>query len=168
MASNTSNGKIYQLNVKPEVAGERGLPKMPVPSADITVAGMSGDFNRYRHESRRDNPNMALMIMPIEMLHRLNEEGWPIRPGDIGENITTTGIPYESFASGNRYRLGEAEIQISVKCDPCKNLYELPYVGSVRGPEFVKTMLNRRGWYARVLKEGRIRKDDVIRQIFSP
>ncbi len=165
---NIAKGHIYQINVKPETEGQRGLPKIPVLSAFVTREGVAGDFNRYRHEHRRDNPNMALLIMPIEMLLSLGEEGWPIRPGDIGENITTTGLPYDSFASGSCYRIGEVEIQISVKCDPCKNLYGLSYVGDKHGPDFVKTMLNRRGWYARVLREGRINKDDVIQQIPPP
>lgn len=141
---------------------------MPVPSAVATTTGITGDFNRYRYEKRRGNPNMALLLMPLEMLKRLNEEGWPLKPGDIGENITTTGMPYESFKSGNCYKIGDIEIQISVKCDPCTNLYGLPFVGEKRGPEFVKTMLNRRGWYARVLKEGSIKKNDAITLIPSP
>lgn len=165
MRNTSKNAHVYQINVKPETPGQRGLPKLAVSSAVVTREGIVGDFNRYRHEHRRDNPDMALLVMPLEMLQRLNEEGWPLRPGDIGENITTVGIPNESFAQGNCYKIGEVEIQISVKCDPCKNLYGLSYVGGKRGPEFVKTMLNRRGWYARVLKAGRIKKDDVIEQI---
>ncbi len=162
MTTLVKTGRIHQINVKPQTPGERGLPKMPSPSAVVTTQGIVGDFNRYRHEKRRDNPNMALLLMPIEMLEQLNKEGWPLKPGDIGENITTTGMLYDSFTSGNCYRVGEVEIQISVKCDPCTNLYGLSYVGESRGPEFVKTMLNRRGWYARVLKEGVIKKGDTI------
>lgn len=163
-----SSGRVFQINVKPQTAGQRGLPKMPVPSGVVTVAGIAGDFNRYRHEHRRDNPNMALLLMPLEMLKLLNEEGWPLKPGDVGENLTTIGLPYDSFKSGNYYRIGEVEIQISVKCDPCKNLYELSYVGESLGPEFIKTMLNRRGWYARVLKEGVIKAGDAITPISAP
>ena len=168
MTTLVKTGRIYQINVKPQTPGERGLPKMPALSAVVTTQGIVGDFNRYRHEKRRDNPNMALLLMPIEMLKQLNDEGWPLKPGDIGENITTTGIPYDSFISGNYYKVGDVEIQISVKCDPCTNLYGLSYVGEKRGTEFVKTMLNRRGWYARVLKEGVIKKGDTITQIPAP
>lgn len=51
---------------------------------------------------------------------------------------------------------------ITRPCDPCSNLYLLPYVGERRGPEFMKTMLQRRGWYARVLTPGRVRRGDPI------
>lgn len=163
-----STGKIYQINVKPRTPGQRGLPKLPVESVMVTYRGLEGDFNNYRYEERHDDPDMALLVMPLETIKQLNEEGWPIQPGDIGENITTLGIPYSSFVSGKRYGLGEAEIQISRRCDPCSNLYLLPYVGQANGPRFLKTMLDRRGWYARVLQEGAIRKGDSIHELDSP
>lgn len=54
---------------------------------------MDGDFNLYRHEQKNDSPRQALLIMPLEMIQHLNEEGWEIKPGDIGENITTQAFP---------------------------------------------------------------------------
>ena len=157
-----TTGKIYQINVKPETAGQRGLPKLQVESAMVTYNGIDGDFNKWRHEKKHDDPDLALLIMSLEKIQELNKEGWPIQPGDIGENITTIGIPYEDFAPGKRYKLGEAEIQISEICDPCTNLYLLPYVGKEKGPGFMKAMLKRRGWYAKVLQEGRVRKGDTF------
>jgi MOSC domain-containing protein YiiM len=100
--------------------------------------------------------------MPLETLQVLNAEGWPIRAGDIGENITTVGLPYDEFAPGKVYTVGAAELQISRACDPCDNLFLLPYVGKARGAEFLKTMLGRRGWYARVRREGVVRRGDQI------
>ena len=135
---------------------------MPVESASITKNGLDGDFNVYRHEELDDDPDSAVLLMPLEMLEELNREGWPIKPGDIGENITTTGIPYQDFAPGRRFAIGGAEVQVSRACDPCDNLFLLPYIGRERGPEFLKAMLGRRGWYARVTREGRVRKGDII------
>jgi MOSC domain-containing protein YiiM len=153
---------VQQINVKSFVPGERGLPKKPVDSAHVSFAGVEGDFNVYRHEERKDDPDSALLIMPIEMIRELNSEGWPIKPGDLGENFTTDGIPYGSFAVGKVFTAGEVRFQISRACDPCDNLFLLPYVGQSRGPEFLKVMLGRRGWYARVLKEGLVRAQDLI------
>jgi MOSC domain-containing protein YiiM len=45
---------------------------------------------------------------------------------------------------------------VTEACDPCDELYSLPYVGKEKGPAFVKTMMGRRGWYAKVLREGEI------------
>jgi len=155
-------GRILELHRKPEVGGEHGLPKPSVPEARVTRAGLVGDFNRYRHEEKQDDPGMAVLVVPHETLEELGREGWPVRPGDLGENITTEGIAYDWFAPGRRFRAGEVVFEVSKPCTPCDNLYLLPYVGPVRGPEFLKVMLDRRGWYARVLHEGRVRVGDPI------
>jgi MOSC domain-containing protein YiiM len=155
-------GTVHQISLKPKKTGERGLPKRSVSAATITEAGVEGDFNRYRHEELGDDPDSALLLMPIETLEELNREGWPVRPGDLGENITTQGIPYAGFSPGTTFKLGDASIEVSRACEPCTNLYELPYVGESRGPAFLKVMLNRRGWYARVLRGGRVAQGDSI------
>ncbi len=158
-------GFVQQVNVKPQVKGEHGLPKKPVGSAHVTAAGVRGDFNVYRHEERNDDPDQALLIMPLETIRELNQEGWPIKPGDLGENFTTTGIPYSEFAVGRTFSAGGTRFQISMPCDPCDNLYLLPDVGESKGPGFLKVMLGRRGWYARVLAEGDVRAGDRIDQV---
>ena len=33
-------------------------------------------------------------------------------------------------------------------------MYSLPYIGPARGPAFVRALVGRRGWYARVLAGG--------------
>jgi MOSC domain-containing protein YiiM len=169
MVGGTSGaGRVYEIHRKPEVGGEHGLPKPSVPEASVTRAGVVGDFNRYRHEEKRDDPGMALLIIPRETLSDLAREGWPVAPGDLGENITTEGIAYDAFAPGRRFRVGEVVFEVSKPCTPCDNLYLLPYVGSARGPEFLKVMLDRRGWYARVLREGRVRSGDPVVRIDGP
>ena len=155
-------GVVQQINVKPQTPGEHGLPKKPTDSAFVSLAGVRGDYNLYRHEKRNDDPDMALLVMPLETIRELNSEGWPIKPGDLGENLTTTGIPYSAFAVGKVFAVGDVRFQVSKPCDPCDNLWLLPYVGREKGPAFLKTMLNRRGWYARVLSEGLVRTGDRI------
>jgi MOSC domain-containing protein YiiM len=159
------NGRVFQINLKPETPGSRGLPKYPVPSVLITRSGVEGDHNVYRHEELGDDPDSAVLLMPLETLNALNDEGWPIKPGDIGENITTEGIPYDQFQPGRTFAVGGARVQISRACDPCANLYLLPYVGEEKGPAFLKTMLGRRGWYARVTGEGTVRTGDTITEL---
>jgi MOSC domain-containing protein YiiM len=161
----TVSGRVLELHRKPHVAGEHGLQKPAVSEAFVSRAGVEGDFNLFRHEEKADDPSMALLIMPREMLRELAQEGWPVRPGDLGENITTEGIAYTAFAPGRRFRAGEAVFEVSAACTPCDNLYLLPYVGTRRGPEFLKVMLDRRGWYARVVREGRVRVGDRIEPV---
>jgi len=156
------SGRVFELHRKAEIAGEHGLPKPSVSEALVSRSGLRGDFNRYRHEEKKDDPAMALLLVPRETLSELSREGWPVRPGDLGENFTTEGIPYNAFTPGRRFRAGEVMFEISKACTPCDNLFLLPYVGPARGAEFLKVMLDRRGWYARVLHEGRVRAGDRI------
>jgi MOSC domain-containing protein YiiM len=165
--SSSVRGRVYRLSRKPQTPGQRGLPKMAVAEATLRVQGVEGDFNVYRHEEAHDDPAMAILILPLETLRELDREGWPVRPGDVGENITTVGLPYDAFAPGRRFRVGEVLLEVSKPCTPCDNLFQLPYVGPERGPEFLKVTLGRRGWYARVLHEGVVRTDDPVERLES-
>lgn len=147
------SASVIQVSVKPDTPGEVGLPKIPVDQVWVKKEGLEGDYNRARMKKGND-PDKAVMIISTDILDQLNQEGWPVKPGDVGENLTITNIDYKKIAAGQKYLIGEAEIEISFICEPCTNLYKLPYVGTQRGPEFMATIMNRRGWYARVLKEG--------------
>ncbi len=157
--------KVIQLNVKDKKNNEVGLPKYPISKVTVTSNGMTGDFNNYRHDHLKNTPEQALLIMPVEMIKKLNKEGWPLQPGDIGENLTTEGIPYNEFSPESKFKVGTVEFQISYACTPCHNLEHLAYVGKEKGNEFIKTMIDRRGWYARVLKEGEIAIGDEIQKL---
>lgn len=158
-------GRVRSLHRKPETGSEHGLPKPATGEVLVLRGGIEGDFNRYRHEEQHDEPAQAILLMPIETIRGLNAEGWPVREGDLGENITTEGIPYAEFRPGDRFRAGEAVLQISKPCTPCTNLHLLPYVGEAKGPAFLKAMLDRRGWYASVIQEGRVRTGDRIQRL---
>ena len=157
--------KIHQINVKPNRANEHGIPKTSVISAILSKSGIEGDYNNYRTIKKDQNPDMAVLVYPIETIHQLNDEGWPIMPGDMGENFTISGIPHSHFSPNQQYQIGESLIEISFECDPCQNLSVLPYVGKTKINEFIKTLMHRRGWYARVLKEGLIVQDCIVKQI---
>lgn len=128
----------------------------------MTRAGVEGDFNLYRQTKKAGDPEMAVLLIARETLEDLHAAGWPVRPGDLGENITTTGIPYAMFEPPRRVRVGEVTLRTTKRCVPCTNLYALPYVGEARGPAFLKATLGRRGWFASVEKGGRIRRGDAV------
>ncbi len=159
------NGTVLQLNVKARAENERGLPKKQVEEAYVALTGVNGDYNRYRTETRGGDLAQAVLIVPLETIAQLNSEDWPVKPGDLGENITSQGIPYDNFAAGQRYKIGTAEIELTKQSKPCKNLHTLPYAGNEKGVEFVRALNNRRGWYAKVITEGVIRKGDTIEKI---
>jgi len=150
------SGRILQLSVKPNTPGERGLPKRAVVRLELRATGATGDFNHYRAERLPGDLDQAVLILTEEVLTALAAEGWPIRPGDLGENLTLADIPEAALQPGARLRLGDVLLEISHACDPCTELYALPYVGAARGPELIRTLHGRRGWYARVLHPGSV------------
>ena len=154
--------KVRSLQTKPKVAGARGIPKHAVDAIVVTPKGVEGDYNRYRHERKKDDKAHALLLIPLETLEALNGEGWPVSAGDLGENVTTEGVAYDAFVIGQRVAIGDVIVEITEACVPCSNLAVLPYVGAARVKEFIKTMRNRRGWYARVVRGGSIHVGDAI------
>jgi len=155
-------GRLTRLSVKPETPGEFGLPKRAVPELRVTPTGAEGDFNRYRSEVLAGDGDQALLLMTEDLLETLRGEGWPVSPGDLGENLTLGGIPESHLAPGVRLRLGGVEIEISKACDPCTETHSLPYIGAARGPAFVRALVGRRGWYARVRTAGLLTLDTTV------
>ena len=159
--------KVLQLNVKPKKSGEYGLPKQPVAELRITATGAEGDYNHYRATKLKGDPDQAILLVTQEILSQLRTEGWPVEPGHLGENITLDQVPESELRPGTRVRVEEVLLEVTKPCDPCTELHSLPYVGARRGPEFVRTMVNRRGWYARVLIPGVVRVDAPVQIISS-
>ncbi|HTP56350.1 MAG TPA: MOSC domain-containing protein [Thermoplasmata archaeon] len=158
-------GVVEALHAKPRTPGEHGLPKPSVPRVAVRGDGVEGDYNVYRQEEKHGDPRMAVLLIPAETLEEFRRDGWPVRPGDLGENVTTRGLSYEALAPPGRFEVGRAVLEISKACTPCDNLHLLPYVGPSRGAEFVRTAVGRRGWYARVVREGEIQVGDPIRRL---
>ena len=156
---------ILQINRKPRKKGEAGLPKISIEEAKVTSQGIEGDFNRYRTLRKNSDPDMALLILSDDIINQLNREGWPVLPGDLGENLTLTNIDYSSILPGQNYKIGNIQIMISFICDPCSYLEVLPYVGEIKLIDFIKTLKNRRGWYARVVRGGQIFAGDLVKII---
>ena len=158
-------GQVASLSVKPDTPGEVGLPKHRVGALHIAAGGARGDFNRYRARELHGDPDSAILLLTEDVLETLRAEGWPIEPGHLGENVLLAGIPAGELSTGRRVRLGEVLLEVTRACDPCTELYQLPYVGRARGPEFIRALRDRRGWYARVLEEGRVTEGDSARLI---
>ena len=156
------NSKIFQINKKPNIQGEPGLPKISTETAIVTKLGIQDDYNNFRNNKKGNDPSMALMLLSYDIISQLNEEGWPVKSGDLGENIMLEGVNYSDFAPKKKYRIGKVEIEISFVCDPCMTLQNLPYIGKKNINSFIKTLMGRRGWYAKVLKAGIIQKGDPL------
>src|SRR4051794_9667642 len=97
----------------------------------IAGVGVEGDAHagetvKHRSRVRRDpsQPNLRQVHLIHEELHEeLRRAGYDVKPGDMGENVTTSGLDLLLLPAGARLRLGaEAEIEITGLRNPCVQL----------------------------------------------
>lgn len=153
---------IVSINIKPRDDSGVGIPKVPVSEIMVTKGGVGEDFNYYRYEAKDNTKRRAVLIIPRETLRDLREEGWPVEDGHLGENLTTEGFVHHDLKVGTVLRTGDVRIRITEECHPCRTLANLDYVGKGRVDEFISTLKGRRGWYAEVLTEGKLKVGDTI------
>lgn len=147
---------VVRLAIKPKVEGEVGLPKPEVGTLRLTAAGAEGDYNHYRTTELHGDPDQAVLVVTEDLLAQLGRDGWPVQPGDLGENLTLRGVPESALSAGVTLEIGAVSVVLTRPCDPCTNLYALPYIGRRRGPDFLKATVGRRGWYGKVVVPGEI------------
>ncbi|RMG30118.1 MAG: MOSC domain-containing protein [Methanobacteriota archaeon] len=158
------DGWLVSINVKPKDATEVGIPKQSIEVAQVTEWGVENDFNYYRFYSKGNTKDRAVLILTKEIIDDLNREGWPVGIGHLGENLTLESVQSSELDVGTELCVGEVQLQITELCQPCRTLANLNYVGQERVDEFITTLKGRRGWYARVLRPGKIRKGDPVRR----
>jgi MOSC domain-containing protein YiiM len=155
-------GSIIQINISPG-----GLPKRPIPEATITAEGILGD--RWAHPDIHGGPRQALLLITSEGIEELIAQGYPLFPGALGENLTTAGLDRRQMRVGQRYRVGEIFVELTKVRAPCITL-------DVYGPAIKKAIYDAQvnagdpstplwglsGFYARVLKVGNLRPQDII------
>jgi MOSC domain-containing protein YiiM len=113
------------------VAADRGHHfSKPLQRAIVMVEGHgiegdahAGAFIRHRHlaRARPRLPNLRQVhLIPCELFGTLLAEGYDVGPGDLGENVTTAGVPLEKLPLGTRIRLGDdAVVELTGLRTPC-------------------------------------------------
>jgi MOSC domain-containing protein YiiM len=105
----------------------------PVRERIVLVArlGVEGDAHlgtTVKHRSRVARDPGARNLRQVHLLGaELHEElaalGFEVRPGDLGENVTTCGLDLLSLPPGTRLRLGDtAVVEIAGLRNPCRQL----------------------------------------------
>ena len=137
-----------------------GVPKLAVAEARITVAGLSGDWQKNR--KYHGGPERALCLYSLERIETLAAEGHRVAPGSLGENVTVAGLGWDDVVPGVRLRLGdEVLVEVTSYTRPCRAI-----AGFFADGRPVRVSQARHpGWsrvYARVLGEGLVRRGDPI------
>ena len=105
--------------------------KTTEPSIDLVEGmGVRGDAHygpTVQHRSRvaadPSQPNLRQVhLMHAELLAELAGAGFVVRPGELGENITTAGVPLLDLPVGTRLEIGHAAIIVTGLRNPCAQI----------------------------------------------
>lgn len=155
-------GEILQVNIS-----RGGIPKRPVFEGDVGVDGVAGDA--WDHPNIHGGPRQAVLLITAEGIEELTALGFALYPGALGENFTTRGLDRRALRIGQRFRAGDAIIQLTKLRTPCATL-------DVYGPGIQRAMFDARvqardassprwglsGFYASVVQPGIVRPRDPI------
>ena len=138
--------------------------------AGLGVEGDAHQGERVKHRSRvaRDptQPNLRQVhLIHVELFDELRAAGFEIAPGQMGENVTTSGLDLLALPTGTRLRLGAAAVvEVTGLRNPCAQLDGIQ-------PGLMKATLDRdadgnlvrkAGVMAVVVAGGEIRPGDPI------
>lgn len=154
-------GTVVQVS-----ASRGGVPKIALPSAAVATTGIVGDAWRYPfHGGRRK----AILVITAEGIDELNANGFALFPGALGENLTTCGLDRRHMQLGQRFRVGEAAIELTHIRTPCATLdvygpgiQAAVYDEHVMAGDRAAPRWGLSGFYASVLEPGIIRQGDTI------
>lgn len=86
----------------------------------------AGETVKHRSRVERDasQPNLRQVHLIASELHdELRQAGFDVEPGEMGENVTTSGIDLLGLATGTLLRLGaEAVVEVTGLRTPCGQL----------------------------------------------
>ncbi len=163
MASTDTPGqviaRVFQINLS-----DGGVPKLPRLEAQVTEQGLLGD--RQRDQVHHGGPDRAVCLYSLEQILALQQEGHPVYPGALGENLTLSGVDWSQMEPGVRLQIGDClVVEVTAYANPCSNL--IPYfLGGKFKQISQKARPGRSRVYARILQPGTVRISDPVVVIF--
>ena len=140
----------------------------------VAGMGVEGDAHQgttVKHRSRvaRDptQPNLRQVHLVHAELHdELREAGFTVAPGQMGENVTTSGVDLLGLATGTRLHLGSSAIvEVTGLRNPCAQLDKIQkgLMAATLGRDEHGNLVRKAGIMGVVLAEGEVRPGDPIR-----
>lgn len=140
--------------------------------------GVEGDAHagqtvKHRSRVRRDpsQPNLRQVhLMHSELFAELMELGFPVWPGDLGENITTEGLDLLALPRGTRLQFdGGAFVEITGLRNPCAQIdgFQPGLMQAVLGRDDAGNLVRKAGVMGIVLASGVVKAGAGI-QVFLP
>jgi MOSC domain-containing protein YiiM len=156
---------ILQINIS-----KGGVPKLPVTEAVITPLGIDGDL--HAHPEIHGGLIKALLLITSEGIEELKGQGFPLFYGALGENLTTSGLDRRSLRIGQRWRIGEAVIELTRIRTPCRTIEvygagigQAVYDQDVKAGDPSSPRWGLSGFYASVVHAGSIWTGDPVTEL---
>jgi MOSC domain-containing protein YiiM len=136
--------------------------------------GVDGDAHMgetVKHRSRvaKDptQPNLRQVhLLHEELFDELQAKAFIVRPGDMGENVTTRGIDLLGLPTGTRLHLGEAVIvEITGLRNPCVQIdrFQQGLMAATLDRDADGNLIRKAGVMGIVLAGGDVRPGDAIK-----
>lgn len=123
-----------------------GIPKQSVAAADVESDGLVGDA--HEHDKHR-RLHRAVLIQDLELLEQIRDEGFPVEPGTMGENLTVRGLNVQGLNPGDQLRFEDGPIlELTEPRKPC-------FVLDTIDPTIKDAIVGRCGFLAKVVRPGR-------------
>ncbi|WP_299540334.1 MOSC domain-containing protein [uncultured Streptomyces sp.] len=134
--------------------------------------GVEGDVHAgvtVKHRSRMaqdpTRPNLRQVhLIHEELFAEVRPEGFEVAPGDLGENITTSGIDLLGLPAGTLLRIGEAVLEVTGLRNPCLQIdrFRDGLLKQVVGRDGAGNIVRKAGIMSIVKEGGVVRPGDTI------
>ena len=165
-------GKVLSVNVggirQFDYEGHKArsaIWKSPV-TGRVFARGINLDGDQQADREAHGGPDKAVYAYAVE-----DQKWWesvigrPLAYGEVGENLTTEGIHVTGALVGERWKVGNATLEVSEPRVPCWRLGVR--MGDKHFPRLF-TKAGRPGTYLRIIAEGDLGAGDEIRVISRP
>jgi MOSC domain-containing protein YiiM len=140
----------------------------------LTGLGVAGDAHmgetvKHRSRVRKDptQPNLRQVhLMHTELFDELRGKGFCVQPGDLGENVTTSGVDLLALPAGTRLHLGAtAVVEVTGLRNPCVQIdgFQKGLMGATLDRDEDGNLIRKAGIMSIVLADGDVRPGDAVR-----
>jgi MOSC domain-containing protein YiiM len=122
------DAKVVSVSLSPRHGFSKAVAQEITLLAGLGVQGdaHAGATVRHRYRVRKDPtaPNLCQVhLLHEELFAELAAPGIGVKAGEMGENVTTSGIDLLALPRGTRLHLGEAAIiEVTGLRDPCSQM----------------------------------------------